>query len=589
MDERIGKLEYEMRELVQKLRDLEGRLALLERQSTSEATEEAAEKDRLASPAVSPMPQNYEWVGNTGVLSLVGRLFLVMAGAYFLRALTEAGTLSPSLGIFLGLVYALLWLGAADHAAGRGLWWSCAFHGIAASLTAFPLVWEAVTRFHILQPPWHTWLLGAITAAGMIIACRRRFETLAWFVTLGSLATTVAVMFNMEAFVAGACFLILLGLVTLWLGYQLEWRGLRWPVALGADLAVFALTFRALQPHPRESLAVVLTVQLLLLGLYLANIAIRTIVRARNVIPFEVVQVIAAFLLGFVGAVSITRNTGFGSSILGSAGLLLGVATYAVAFAFVDRRDGHSRNFYFYTSLALLFTMTGSGLLMSGAALSLGYVFLAVLIKWLGWRTSSFALVLHSTICVIAASVAGGFFSYFGTAFAGAPSTVGANPSIAFLIILAGAVLNESLPLRMQANIGRGWYQVQNLIVTFVFLGGFGGMVVSLAARMLGGLPEGGAEAGILATVRTVVLALSALLLAWGGRSKRFAEWGWLVYPVLAVTGLKILLQDFSRSRPATLFLALAVYGCVLILSPRLRRGGQEPARGTESMPAATR
>jgi len=59
---------------------------------------------------------------------------------------------------------------------------------------------------------------------------------------------------------------------------------------------------------------------------------------------------------------------------------------------------------------------------------------------------------------------------------------------------------------------------------------------------------------------------------AWMGRSKRFVEWGWLLYPVLAATGLKILLEDFPRSRPATLFLALAVYGCALIFSPRLRR-----------------
>ena len=98
-------------------------------------------------------------------------------------------------------------------------------------------------------------------------------------------------------------------------------------------------------------------------------------------------------------------------------------------------------------------------------------------------------------------------------------------------------------------------------------------MAVSVTGRLTGGLPGGGVDAGILATLQTLVLALSALLLAWMGRRELFAEWGWLVYPVLAVTGLKILLQDFSRSRPATLFLTLAVYGCVLILSPRLRRG----------------
>ncbi len=105
--------------------------------------------------------------GVSGALSLVGRLFLVTAGAYLLRALTEASTFSPALGVFLGLAYASLWFGAADRAAAAGRLWSSVFHGAAASLTAFPLVWEATTRFRILPTPWHILLLAAI-------ACRRR-------------------------------------------------------------------------------------------------------------------------------------------------------------------------------------------------------------------------------------------------------------------------------------------------------------------------------------------------------------------------------------------------------------------------------
>jgi hypothetical protein len=581
MDDHIDRLEREVARLGRSLQDLESRLALLEGQSDASVRPPATEDGTPALPQSPGRPISSGWGGLTGTLSTVGRLFVVMAGAFFLRALTEASTLTPVLGVLLGLGYALLWLGAADRAIGKGLRWNGAFHGIAAVLIAFPLVWEAATRFRLIPPPWHIWLLAAITAAGLIVACRRRFETLAWFVTLGSLATTVGLMFKLEAFVASACFLILLGLVTLWLGYHMDWRGLRWPVALCANLAVLLLTFRALQAEPRDAPAVALMIQLVLLGSYLANIAVRTILRARNVIPFEVVQVVAVFLVGFVGAVTLARDTGYGTAILGSAGLLLGVGTYAVAFAFVDREAGHGRNFYFYTSLALLFAMTGSGLLLSGAALSLAYVLLALLAKWQAWRTSSFALVLHATICIIAAGVAAGLFAYIDIAFAGAPELVGSLPGVASMVVLAGAALCFCLPLQLQADIPRVWYRIQQLLVTLVLLGGVGGTIVSLASRLWGGLPGGGVAAGTLATVQTVVLSLSALLLTWGGRSERFAEWSWLVYPILAVTGLKILLQDFSRSRPATMFLALAVYGCVLILSPRLRRGGTGPDHET--------
>ena len=33
-----------------------------------------------------------------------------------------------------------------------------------------------------------------------------------------------------------------------------------------------------------------------------------------------------------------------------------------------------------------------------------------------------------------------------------------------------------------------------------------------------------------------------------------------------------MIFEDFRLSHPSTLFVALAAYGCVLILSPRLRR-----------------
>jgi hypothetical protein len=56
------------------------------------------------------------------------------------------------------------------------------------------------------------------------------------------------------------------------------------------------------------------------------------------------------------------------------------------------------------------------------------------------------------------------------------------------------------------------------------------------------------------------------------GRHARFREWGWLVYPLLVGIGLKLVAQDFKHSRPATLFIALALFGAALIIAPRLRR-----------------
>jgi len=95
------------------------------------------------------------------------------------------------------------------------------------------------------------------------------------------------------------------------------------------------------------------------------------------------------------------------------------------------------------------------------------------------------------------------------------------------------------------------------------------------------GPPGPEADLGVLATGRTAVLA------AWLGRREALREAGWLAWPILGVLGLKLLLQDFPRGRPATLILSLAFSGAALILVPRLRgRAGQAAAPPREA-PAA--
>jgi len=77
------------------------------------------------------------------------------------------------------------------------------------------------------------------------------------------------------------------------------------------------------------------------------------------------------------------------------------------------------------------------------------------------------------------------------------------------------------------------------------------------------------------------VLAAGALLAAWLGRREALREAGWLAWPILGVLGLKLLLQDFPRGRPATLILSLAFSGAALMLVPRLRGRVAAPPAAT--------
>lgn len=585
MENSLARLESEVERLKKRVQDLERRMLSVEDRVVEGGAGGKAAAAAATQETGLPATRTAAPPDRVGLLSLAGRFFIVMGGAYMLRALTEAATWRPVLGISLGLAYALFWAVAAGRAAANGRWWNGVFHGMAASLVSFPLIYEAAIRFRLLPPPADSWLLGGIVASMLLIAYISRFRVLAWMATAGALVTALALLIETGSFVPCAVFLILLGVTSLWLGYDLEWVGLRWPVALAANMVVLGLTLRALARNPRESPAAALSVQLLLLGLYLASVAFRTLVRARNVIPFEVVQIIAVFLLGFVGAIYTTRATNFGAALLGAAGLLLGIACYAVAFAFVDRRDGRSRNFYFYTSLALLFTLTGSGLLAHGGALGIGWVLFGCLMAYLGWRWSRLALTLHATIGVVASSFVTGLLPFSAGALAGSAERLAGLPSAATPLPLIGAAACLALPPPPRLDMPYVFCRVQRLVMIGILVGGIGGMLIALFAGLWGGLPQDGVDPGILATVRSIVLSLSAVLLAWMERQKRCLEWGWLVNPILAATGVKILFEDLSRSRPATLFVALILFGGALILSPRLRRSPR-PSVDRDNPPA---
>lgn len=315
-----------------------------------------------------------------------------------------------------------------------------------------------------------------------------------------------------------------------------------------------------------------LVVQMTLLVAYLASIAIRTLVRGRNVIPFEVVQTIAALVVGLGGAISVTRATGAGAMTLGIANLVFGAACYAVAFAFLDRQQNRGRNVYFYTSLALVLVLVGSTLLLPATALDLSFAVLAVVACVLWGRIGRLFLLLHGAAYLVAAGFASGTLGYAVWAFASGQTGVWRHPGLAAPVVAAAGLLAAWLAAgegRGEAHPHARWLR---FVIILVAVSAVGGVAVGLLAPVVAGAASGTVDPGVLATLRTVVLALAALAVAWIGRHDGFREWAWLVSPLLVVTGLKMVAQDFMQSSPATMFVALACYGAAMIFAPRLRR-----------------
>jgi hypothetical protein len=81
----------------------------------------------------------------------------------------------------------------------------------------------------------------------------------------------------------------------------------------------------------------------------------------------------------------------------------------------------------------------------------------------------------------------------------------------------------------------------------------------------------------LVATARTIALVIATFFLAFAARKTDRREAGWFVYPMLLLTGAKIIFVDFPQGRPQTLFAALACYGIALIVVPRLLRRSPIP------------
>jgi len=173
-----------------------------------------------------------------GTLQLAGRSLVVLAGAFLVRAVTEAGAVPAGAGIALGLAYAVVWIVLADRATGAGNHASAAFHGLASAAIAFPLLFEATARFKFLSPAASAVALAGILALALFVAWRRDLSRLAWVFAIGAAATAMALAAATKTLLPFVSFLLGLGLVTLWLGYLRGWRALGWTIAVAVDGAV---------------------------------------------------------------------------------------------------------------------------------------------------------------------------------------------------------------------------------------------------------------------------------------------------------------------------------------------------------------
>jgi hypothetical protein len=515
-------------------------------------------------------PVDLRRVDTLRLTTALGRSLIVLGGAYLLRALTDAGTWPPAVGVSMGMLYALAWVAMSNRAATGGDRVRAIFDGTTALIIGFPLIVEATLRFGLFTPQIAAVVLAAFTVIALIAANRARLQSLAWMGTVGGMVTGLTLMVRLGVVAPYSTYFTALGVGTLWLGYLREWKLLRWPTGLLAAAGVLGVTSRALSVPPVDSAASAWASQGLLLVGYFASVVIRTLVRGRQVIVFEVVQTVVVLMVGVGGALVVSRSLGTGSLTLGVVLILLGAIAYLVSFRFMPRDSRGALNFYFYSSLAIVFVLTGVETALSGAPRALALTGFAALLAAARSASGRVTLGGHAAVALAAASISGGLMTFLQSAFVGelpVAALLGtAAATLVVAVIVSGTHASDCRARRLVVA------DVPALAIGVMATVGTAAFLTLAVARVAEAWSPMAMDAGLLATVRTAVLSVLAVGAALLDRPGRFSAVGKLAYPLLAVTGLKLALVDLSTSSPATMFVALACYGAALVLVARLRR-----------------
>jgi hypothetical protein len=561
-------------ELVDEVRRLRERLERVERLiagGTAPLAEVSATPEALpgAPPTLTAAPL-VRLESTASSLPILGRALLGLAGAYLLRALTEAGALPAGLGVGMGIAYALLWLVLAARAP-AGDRFVVAVHAFTASLVLAPLLWEAATRLRVVSSGVAAALLAFFCVFGLAISWRKNLTDVAWITTLTSLGTCIALMLSLRDLPAFLLALLVIAAAVESAAFRDHWLGERWIVALSVDVCLLMLVLIAgrtgglPESYVPFSFTTTLTLLALLLLVYLGGAVARTLVRGLEITVFETLQTVCAFVIALWGALRVAAGNPRAAAVVGIMALAAAALCYLVSYALVERRQMPRRNLYTYTSFAFLLVLTGSRLVLDGTALGLLWSALALLCLWGGLRSGRRTLLLQSSAYLGAASVVSGALAQASLGLLGGGAVAG-SPAAGAAVVTVAALAGAALLL----SAGPGEETVARGMAWAVFLGLAGwsgaGMLVWLLSPFTAG---GAAGTGLSATLATGLLSGLSLLLAWIGRRCGRREIVWLVVPLLAVTTYKLVTRDLSTGQTWTVVLSLVSFGAVLVVLPR--------------------
>src|SRR5579872_3456196 len=530
-----------------------------------------------ASSRSTPTPVQPSRDGTAKAAPALGEALLAIAGAYLLRALAEYKVVPLTVGAVAGILYALVWLILAARVAPKKRVVGT-IRGVTSALILVPLLWEATVQFGALSSWTAAGVVIVYSCLGLAVSWRGSLRITAWTTTLASLLAVVALLIATHELVPFTLALLVMAAVvegSACLGHALPER---WLVAMIADVAVLFLASIVVREggvpegYVPISTAMALTVQIALLVIYLSSTSVRALGCA-ILTGFETTQIILALVLSATGVLRITHGGAAAVDLVSAFSLLCGVLFYGFSFAFGRSTARGSRNLYTYSTLGLLLVLAGTVMQFSGALLALVLSLFALLTLFIARWANQASLRWHAAAYLLLATMLSGLAAWatahlLGTGYGWTPPPMAARIT-ATTTILAYLLVWKS---------AKAWssFSAQTVPV-LVIVASASWALAGLAAGALSGLCGGALAGSLCGALRTFVLTLMAILLAFSGMTWKRRELLWLLYPFMALAGYKLLVQDLPRGQTLSLFASLFLYGGALILLPRILQKSRVP------------
>ena len=402
LDESTFKPVDVLADVLVRVSDLERRLAALENRSGPLPVLKAD----IAAAELPSVP--------AGIIPILGRALLGLAGAYLLRAIAESGKAPRIVIVIAALVYAGAWLVSSIRTRAAGSF-AAVVYTVTAALIFAPLLWETTVRFQVLAPAASALALVLFVIAGSVLAWRRDLSAISRITMLAGAGTALGLLVATRDLAPFTIALLAMAVVAEYAACRDRFLGERWIAALSADLALVVLAFVFTRPQGLSEnyraipTMLIVAIQTAAMAIYLCSTSFRALARGLKITWFEAGQVTAVFALAISGALQVTQ--GAAGPVLGGFCMLSGAAAYLAAFVLVDRRT-ERRTLHTYAIWALMLLLVGSAILFSGTLLTSICGALAILAMWVGRRTGHTVLRAHACVYLIAATLVSGLLRY---------------------------------------------------------------------------------------------------------------------------------------------------------------------------------